>query len=328
MEIIDKLLTVNRYTRPGTRRSKTTAIAVHYVANPGTSAIANRNYFENCRLTKKSVSGHYIIGLNGEIIRCIPDEEISYCTNQANSYTVSIECCHPDWTGKFNDKTYKSLVELCAEIIKKYNLKPDAVIRHFDVTGKVCPKGFVPKKNGGTDDNNSTAWNKFKADVVAKVTGSVTEQTTTVKSEPTSANVVDCDDFIVKVVTDTLNIRSGAGTNNAIVGTIKKNEKYTITHTMFVGSSEWGKLKSGAGWININKKYCVRVTEAEFKVKVICNTLNVRANAGTNNKITTTVKKNQIYTIVETKTVNGSEWGKLKSGAGWINLGSNYVKKV
>lgn len=328
MEIIDKLLTVNRYTRPGTRRTRTTDVAVHYVANPGTSAIANRNYFENCRLAKKSVSSHYIIGLNGEIVRCIPDDEISHCTNQANSYTISIECCHPDWTGKFNAKTYKSLVELCAELIKKYNLKPDAVIRHFDVTGKVCPKGFVPKKNGGTDDNNSTAWKKFKADVVAKVTGSATEQTSQTPTPSQPTNVVDCEDFIVKVVTNSLNIRSGPGTSNAIVGTVKKNEKYTITHTYFVGTSEWGKLKSGAGWININKKYCVRATESEFKVKVVCNVLNVRSNAGTNNKITTTIRKNQIYTIIETKTVAGAEWGKLKSGAGWINLGAAYVKKI
>lgn len=326
IEIIENLLPINRYTRPGTKRSKTTAIATHYVANPGTSAVANRNYFYNCMYNKKSVSSHYIIGLNGEIVQCIPDNEISYCTNQANSYTISIECCHPDWTGKLNTKTYNSLVELCAMLIKKYNLPSDAVIRHFDVTGKVCPKNFVPTKNGGTDTNTASNWNKFKADVAAKVTGSITNtQQTTVS---TASDAVDCEDFLVKIICNGLNIRSGAGTSNPVTGVIKKNEIYTITHTHNIGSSEWGKLKSGAGWINIGKAYCSRVVADEFKIKVVCNTLNVRANAGTNNKITTTIRKNEVYTIVETKAVGATEWGKLKSGAGWINIGDAYCKKV
>lgn len=53
-----------------------------------------------------------------------------------------------------------------------------------------------------------------------------------------------------------------------------------------------------------------------YKVKITADVLNVRAGAGTSFKVTTTVKKNQVYTIVEEK--NG--WGKLKSGAGWISL--------
>ena len=53
-----------------------------------------------------------------------------------------------------------------------------------------------------------------------------------------------------------------------------------------------------------------------YKVKVTADVLNVRAGAGTNYKINTKVKKNEVYTIVETK----GNWGRLKSGAGWICL--------
>ena len=53
-----------------------------------------------------------------------------------------------------------------------------------------------------------------------------------------------------------------------------------------------------------------------FKVRVNATELNYRAGAGTQHKINGTVKRGEVYTIVET--VNG--WGKLKSGAGWINL--------
>jgi uncharacterized protein YgiM (DUF1202 family) len=57
-------------------------------------------------------------------------------------------------------------------------------------------------------------------------------------------------------------------------------------------------------------------------VKITAKTLNVRKGPGTKYAIATTVKKNEVYTIVDK---NGN-WGKLKSGAGWISL--SYTKKV
>lgn len=152
--------------RPKTKRKKTTKIAVHYVGNAGSTAVANRNFFQN---TKTKVSSNYIVGLDGEVICCIPDEEVAWCTNEANSYSVSIETCHPKTDGKFNAKTYKSLVELCAHLCEKYKLTSDDLIRHYDVTKKVCPKCFVAKSKGGTDDENLTAWKKFKSDVKAEM---------------------------------------------------------------------------------------------------------------------------------------------------------------
>ena len=49
MNIVKQYLTVSNYNRPGTKRGSTTAVACHYIGNPGTSAQANRNYFENLR---------------------------------------------------------------------------------------------------------------------------------------------------------------------------------------------------------------------------------------------------------------------------------------
>ena len=60
----------------------------------------------------------------------------------------------------------------------------------------------------------------------------------------------------------------------------------------------------------------------DFKVKVTCDVLNVRKGAGTNHDVVKRIRKNEVFTIVETK----GDWGKLKSGAGWINL--KYTKKV
>ena len=66
-----------------------------------------------------------------------------------------------------------------------------------------------------------------------------------------------------------------------------------------------------------------------YKVKVIDRTgLNVRKGAGVNNPIVTTIKYGEVYTVVEEVKVGSATWGKLKSGAGYINIGSNYVTKV
>ena len=164
MNIDKQYLTISNYNRPGTRRERTTAVACHYIGNPGTGAQANRNYFENLRISRATkASCHYIIGLSGEIIQLIPEEEISWCTNQANSYTISIEACHPDATGKFTDATYQSYVALCADICKRWDLDPQngGLIRHYDVTGKICPKWWV---------EHPAAWEQFKADVAAAMT--------------------------------------------------------------------------------------------------------------------------------------------------------------
>ena len=83
------------------------------------------------------------MGLDGEILQCVPLWERSSASNHRNKDTISIEVCHPDDTGQFNDKTYASLVKLTAWLVRVGNLDTDHVIRHHDVTGKECPRWFV-----------------------------------------------------------------------------------------------------------------------------------------------------------------------------------------
>lgn len=154
------LLTKNVNSRPGIELKKVNGVVIHYTANPGTDAEANRNYFEGRKdepdKSYNKVSSHYIIGLDGTIIQCIPLNEIAYASNDRNSDTISIECCHPDETGKFSDDTYNSLVRLAAWLCGKYQLSRDSFIRHYDVTGKMCPLYYV---------DNGKAWDKLKGDI-------------------------------------------------------------------------------------------------------------------------------------------------------------------
>lgn len=163
MNIIEKLLAINPYSRSGEKQHKIEKIVVHWVGNANTSAIANRNYFNNLRNTHITyASAHYIIGLNGEIIRCIPEDEVAFHAGNysVNRKSIGIENCHPDWGGKFNSNTYNSLIELCADICRRYNLSANDIIRHYDVTGKACPKYYV---------ENESEWIKFKNDVASKL---------------------------------------------------------------------------------------------------------------------------------------------------------------
>ncbi|MCR5099119.1 MAG: N-acetylmuramoyl-L-alanine amidase [Lachnospiraceae bacterium] len=156
-QITEELLTVNEYSRPGKSLDEVHGIVVHYTANPGTSAENNRSYFEGLKDSHDTyASSHYIIDIDGEIIQCIPLTEQAYASNDRNYDTIAIECCHPDETGVFSKDTYDELVHLTAWLLGQYDLEIDDVIRHYDVSGKPCPKYFV---------DHPEKWEEFKSDV-------------------------------------------------------------------------------------------------------------------------------------------------------------------
>ena len=156
-------LTVNEWSRPGTELEKIDGVVIHYVGNPGTTAHANRNYFESLSsgLENTYASSHFIGGLEGEVIQCIPLTEVAYASNERYGDTVSIEVCHPDETGEFSPVTYDRAVELTAWLCVQFKLDPETdVIRHYDVTGKICPKYYVERPE---------AWEAFRADVALEM---------------------------------------------------------------------------------------------------------------------------------------------------------------
>ena len=151
------LLPQNNYSRPGTKLRAVNAIVIHYMGNPGTTAEQNRSFFANLAVTHETyASSNFVIGMDGTIIQCVPVDEVAYCSNDRNGDTVSIECCHPGEDGKFTEQTYASLVRLTAWLCEAFDLDENDVIRHHDVTGKICPKYFV---------DNEDAWEQFKRDV-------------------------------------------------------------------------------------------------------------------------------------------------------------------
>ena len=151
--IDQQIIKVDGDSRRGVYLEGVRDIVIHYVGNPGSTAQQNRDYYAN---PSSDVSSHFVIGLKGEIIQCIPLHEKSSASNHRNKDTISIEVCHPDESGKFTDAAYQSLVKLTAWLLDVCNLDSDDVIRHYDISGKQCPLYFVA---------HEVAWEQFKKDV-------------------------------------------------------------------------------------------------------------------------------------------------------------------
>ncbi len=156
-EWTEDFLTVNEYSRPGDPLESVKNIFVHYTANPGTSAAQNRSYFEGLKDSHEtSASSHFIIGYEGEIIQCVPLDEIAYAVQSRNGDSVSIECCYLEADGSFTQETYDSLLLLLAWLTDVYDLDTEDILRHYDCGGKKCPLYYT---------DNPDKWEDLKKDV-------------------------------------------------------------------------------------------------------------------------------------------------------------------
>jgi N-acetylmuramoyl-L-alanine amidase CwlA len=171
------LLTEGRGGNPGIT-IKPKALVIHWTANtsPGADAVANRNYFEGHPENK--VSAHYVVD-DHQVVQCIEETKMAYhvgakqykpaALKQLSAYpndcTIGIEMCvHRD--GDFA-KTYQNAVDLAASILHRYGWWTPRLWRHFDVTGKACPKFWTDDSTAVLYGFASAAggWQRFKADV-------------------------------------------------------------------------------------------------------------------------------------------------------------------
>ncbi|MCL2704089.1 MAG: N-acetylmuramoyl-L-alanine amidase [Defluviitaleaceae bacterium] len=172
INIKDALLTPGAERGRGGARLDPQGVVIHFVGNAGSSAMANRNYFENGSAGNR-VSAHYIVGLQGEILRCVPENERAAHAGRSfgaswnemartnNSRLLGIETCHPKPDGRFSSVTYRALIGLTADICIRHNLDPfSQVFRHYCVTGKSCPLFYV---------NNEAEWNRMRNAIFAGV---------------------------------------------------------------------------------------------------------------------------------------------------------------
>ena len=306
------------------------------------SANAIGNCFTN---PSRQASCNYGIGTEGGVCLVVDEENRSWCSssNANDQRAVTIECAS-DRTAPyaFNSKVYNKLVDLCVDICKRngkkkliwiadkdkalaYNPKSDEMqlTVHRWFANKSCPGDWMYARMG---------------DLASKVTARLGGQTapsnhiaapaqSQTQTEKTNKNYPKTP-FTVDVLVPDLNIRKTP--NGQKTGKHTGKGKFTITQV----DGDWGKLKSGAGYIYLKNPSYVKINSttagiastaskpSSYVVQIIASALNCRQGPGINYKINGTITDRGRYTIVEEK----AGWGKLKSGAGWISLA--YTKRV
>ena len=167
MNKINRMISKYNFT-PG-NLSRIKYIVIHYVGALG-GAKENCVYYGG---GDRGSSAHYFVGFSGEIWQCVEDKNIAWhcgassyrhpeCRNESS---IGIEMCvrknakqtmnatDKDWY--FEEATVESTIELTRYLMKKYKVPADHVIRHHDVTGKICPNPYV--YNAG-----KYTWDAFK----------------------------------------------------------------------------------------------------------------------------------------------------------------------
>jgi N-acetylmuramoyl-L-alanine amidase len=158
-------LTPNEYSRPQ-KPNTPKGIIIHYTAVYGQKALQTIAYFESLKnqKTKKQIyaSTQFVVDINGDVYQLMPENEmcygvstpIDYANNpypievhnvfgkSVNKNALQIEMCI-DNDGNLTKEAILSTTELVKDILKRYNLGTNKVFRHYDCTGKICPKPFV-----------------------------------------------------------------------------------------------------------------------------------------------------------------------------------------
>lgn len=240
-EIYSPLITIARpevFWSGGLRKQKIQYIVIHGTAT--TNVVGSYSTWLKSR--NNQTSAHYLVTDN-DVMGCVGENYVAWhsggtaaITNE-NSIGVehinsSIGNVNDPNTYLFSDKTIDNGARLVSDICKRYGLEPDSktIVPHRSVSATACPQTL-----------DMTAY-------IEKVKGYYYGKE---QPKPKTNNL-----FAVKVSIDNLTIRNGAGLSAKRVQTIKQGI-YTITETKNVDGLEWGKLKSGLGWIAL--KFTQRV---------------------------------------------------------------------
>lgn len=224
------------------RTAKIDTITIHHMAGNLSIETCGKVFQNKDRLA----SSNYGIGSDGRIACYVPDDyrAITSSNWKNDDRAITIEVANikgePNW--EISDKALCALIELCADICIRYEIPKllwhddKNLIGQIDKQNITIHKWFTATKCPGPYLHSKIPY------IVSCVNDKINGWNTMQILPP----------YLVRVTANVLNIRSIAGTDYKIVGTIKKGEVYTIVEEKIVGTMKWGKLKSGVGWICLN----------------------------------------------------------------------------
>ena len=271
-------------------------IVVHNTANDATAENEVAYMIRN----KNQVSFHYAVD-DQEVVQGVPINRNTWHAGdgngEGNRKGISIEICYSKSGGTRFDQAEKNAAHFIATLLRERQWGIDKVKKHQDFRNKYCPHRTLDK-----------GWNGFIQ---------------MIKSYLNDIPVISSQGFKVgekvRVKESATQYATGQALAWFVKGSIYEVTKVAGDKLLLSDIISWV-------WIDDVEKVSANTvvsTTQSFLVEIICDELNIRQKADFNSKIVGTVKRGEVYTIIQEE--NGL--GKLKSGAGYISLNSKYVKR-
>ena len=301
MNVIKNLVSQSKYSIKCPYSMTPEFIVVHNTANDASAANEVKYMISN----NNQVSFHFAVD-DKEIVQGLPlDRNAWACGDGANGKGnrkgIQIEICYSKSGGARFENAEKNAAKFIAQLLKERGWGVDKVKKHQDFSNKYCPHRTLDK-----------GWASF----VNMVKDYLNELNKPVQS--TQSSSISVGDK-VKVKTTATHYATGQS-----MASFVKGSTYEVTRI----DGNKLLLSDIVSWVwdyDVDKVGSTTQSNSDnsFLVEIICDELNIRQQADFNSKVVGTVKKGEVFTIVEMS--NGL--GKLKSGVGYISMNTKYVKR-
>jgi N-acetylmuramoyl-L-alanine amidase CwlA len=147
LNVVQDFVPTGSSNRPG-RRLTPTHITIHNTDNagPGADARAHARYIKGADARQRQVSWHYTVD-DRVVIQHLPVNEVGWHAGPGNSKSIGIEICMH--RGMPEAAAYERAALLVAVLAHQNNITvPGKIVRHFDWTGKHCPRVLLDKQDG------------------------------------------------------------------------------------------------------------------------------------------------------------------------------------
>ena len=301
MNIVNNLVSESKYSVKCPYAMTPEIIVVHNTANDASAANEVKYMISN----NNQVSFHFAVD-DKEVVQGLPlDRNAWACGDGANGKGnrkgIQIEICYSKSGGARFENAEKNAAKFIAQLLKERGWGVDKVKKHQDFSNKYCPHRTLDK-----------GWASF----VNMVKDYLNELNKPVQS--TQSSSISVGDK-VKVKTTATHYATGQS-----MASFVKGSTYEVTKV----DGNKLLLSDIVSWVwdyDVDKVGSTTKSNSDNSVlvEIVCDELNIRQQADFNSKVVGTVKRGEVFTIVEEK--NGL--GKLKSGVGYISMNTKYVKR-
>lgn len=301
MNIVKNLVSESKYSVKCPYAMTPEFIVVHNTANDATAANEVKYMISN----NNQVSFHFAVD-DKEVVQGLPTDRNAWHagdggSGRGNRYGIAVEICYSKSGGARFENAEKNAAKFIAQLLKERGWGVDKVKKHQDFSNKYCPHRTLDK-----------GWASF-VNMVKDYLNELNKPVQT--TQPSSISVGDK----VKVKTTATHYATGQS-----MASFVKGSAYEVTKV----DGNKLLLSDIVSWVwdyDVDKVESTTQSSSDNSVlvEIVCDELNIRQQADFNSKVVGTVKRGEVFTIVEEK--NGL--GKLKSGVGYISMNQKYVRR-